>query len=198
VLIGDRWLYYLLMSLDPDFPELFKVEVDFDDEFDRSADNVALYARLIAAVVAREGLKPIDRGGLAGMIDETARLADDAEKLSLQVGTVADVLREADHWAGEAGHDRSPPTTSSARWPSAAAAARVRERMLEAIGRNIMLIDTDGAKSARSTGCRCCSSAAMSFGRPTRITARTRLGTGRVIDIEREVELGGRCIPRAC
>jgi predicted ATP-dependent protease len=29
------------------------------------------------------------------------------------------------------------------------------------------------------------------FGRPTRITARVRMGTGKVVDIEREVELGG-------
>ena len=31
----------------------------------------------------------------------------------------------------------------------------------------------------------------FSFGHPTRITARTRLGKGQVVDIQREVELGG-------
>src|SRR5690606_37983149 len=106
VLIGDRMTYYLLLQLDPDFGELFKVEVDFDDDFARTPEHVSLYARLLTALAAREGLKPVDNSGLARMIDETARLAEDAEKLSLQVGIVADILREADFWAGEAGHDR--------------------------------------------------------------------------------------------
>ncbi|MBM3530357.1 MAG: hypothetical protein FJX62_19925 [Alphaproteobacteria bacterium] len=192
VLIGDRWLYYLLMSLDPDFAELFKVEVDFDDEFDRSADNIALYARLIAAIAGREKLKPVDRGGLASMIDETARLADDAEKLSLQVGTVSDVLREADHWAGEAGRDRiAAADIERAVAERRRRSSRVRERSQEAIGRNIVLIDTEGAKIGQVNGLSVLQLGTTSFGRPTRITARTRLGTGRVIDIEREVELGG-------
>ena len=192
VLIGDRWLYYLLMALDPDFPELFKVEVDFDDEFDRTDANAALYAQLIAAVASREGLKPVDRSGLACMIDEAARLADDAEKLSLQIGIVADVLREADHWAGEAGH-----TTIAAGDITRAVderrrrSARVRERMQEAIGRNIVLIDTEGVSVGQVNGLSVLQLGTQRFGRPTRITARTRLGSGRVIDIEREVELGG-------
>src|SRR6266446_8167384 len=38
----------------------------------------------------------------------------------------------------------------------------------------------------------------LSFGNPTRITARIRLGRGEVVDIEREVALGGSAAFRGC
>jgi predicted ATP-dependent protease len=126
------------------------------------------------------------------MIDETARLAEDAERLSLRVGTVSDILREADHWADEAGRDRiGVEDIRRAVGERHRRSARVRERALEAIHRDIMLIDTDGAAVGQINGLSVLQLGNHSFGRPTRITARTRLGAGRVIDIEREVELGG-------
>jgi len=42
-------------------------------------------------------------GAVARAIEHSARLADDSAKLSMQIGYLADVLREADYWAGEAG-----------------------------------------------------------------------------------------------
>ncbi len=41
VLFGERHWYYLLYAYDPDFAELFKVAVDFDDEVPRTHDNQA-------------------------------------------------------------------------------------------------------------------------------------------------------------
>ena len=192
VLIGDRSLYYILTMLDPDFPELFKVEVDFDDEFDRTDKNIAAYAQLISAIAAREEIKPIDRSALARLIDEIARLAEDAEKLSLQVGTVIDILREADHWASVAGRMQiAAEDVARAISERRRRSARARERAHEAINRNIVLIDIAGAVVGQVNGLSILQLGMHNFGRPTRITARARLGTGRVIDIEREVELGG-------
>jgi len=192
VLIGDRWLYYTLMAIDPDFTELFKVEVDFDDEFDRTPDNTRLYARAIEAQVARDKLRPIDDAGLARMVDEASRLADDAEKLSLRVGVVADILREADHWAGEAGHDRiGGDDVARAVAERRRRSERIVQRVQESITRDIILVATDGAAVGQINGLSVSQIGAQSFGRPARITARTRLGSGKVIDIEREVALGG-------
>ncbi|MGH6719134.1 MAG: AAA family ATPase, partial [Alphaproteobacteria bacterium] len=56
--IGDRLLYYLLAELDPDFPDLFKIAADFDDRIVRDAATGLLYARLIAGIARRHGLKP--------------------------------------------------------------------------------------------------------------------------------------------
>ena len=69
---------------------------------------------------------------------------------------------------------------------------RLRDRAQETIEREIVLVDTDGAKVGQINGLsRAVSSAIFAFGRPSRITARVRMGAGRVTDIEREVKLGG-------
>jgi predicted ATP-dependent protease len=171
--------------------ELFKVQADFSEVLDRSG-NQAIYAGLINRIAEREALRPITRPGLARMLDESARLAEDSERLSLRVGMVADILREADHWAGEAGAqaiDESHIARAVAERRHRA--DRIRERSLEAITRDIILIDTDGGQVGAVNGLAVTLFGNIAFGRPSRITARARMGTGRVIDIEREVELGG-------
>jgi predicted ATP-dependent protease len=70
-------------------------------------------------------------------------------------------------------------------------ADRIRERMQEAIQRDIVLIDTEGESVGQVNGLSVIMLGNFSFGRPSRITARVRLGKGDVLDIEREVELGG-------
>jgi predicted ATP-dependent protease len=70
-------------------------------------------------------------------------------------------------------------------------ADRIRERMQEAIQRDIVLIDTEGERVGQVNGLSVLMLGNFSFGRPSRITARVRLGKGDVLDIEREVELGG-------
>ena len=178
VLFGDRWLYYLLMSLDPDFAELFKVEVDFDDEFERTGVNVNLYAQLITAIGAREALRPIDRVALARTIDETSRIAEDSEKLSLQISVVTDILREADHWAAQAGRDRIvaadvDKSVDERRRRS----ARISREIARGVTRNIIRVDDRrrrGGPDQRPFGLQL---GGLSFGRPSRITARTRLGS---------------------
>ncbi len=192
VLIGERILYYLLSTLDPDFAELFKVEVDFDEELPRSAENVELYARLIASIASRERLQPFNASGVARVIEETARLAGDAERLSLKIGQLADLLREADFWAAEA----KRKTIAAADVDRAVAeqihrADRIRERSHEAIERGTVLIDTEGIATGQVNGLSVISLGSFSFGRPSRITVRVRVGSGKVIDIERETKLGG-------
>jgi predicted ATP-dependent protease len=39
VLVGERLLYYLLYAHDPEFAELFKVVVDFDEDLPRAPEN---------------------------------------------------------------------------------------------------------------------------------------------------------------
>ncbi len=63
--------------------------------------------------------------------------------------------------------------------------------MREAIRRGSLLIDLAGARVEQLNGLSVVQLAGMAFGWPSRITASVRLGAGKVIDIEREVELGG-------
>ena len=192
VLIGERVLYYLLSTLDPDFSELFKVEVDFREELPRSAENLAIYARLIATISKRANLLPLDAAGVARVIEETSRLADDAERLSLKVGQLEDLLGEADYWARNTGRQQiSDMDVDRAVKEQVHRADRIRELSHEAIERGTLLVDTDGEAVGQINGLSVMSLGKFSFGRPTRITARARMGSGKVVDIERETKLGG-------
>ena len=192
VIIGEPMLYYMLTQQDPEFGELFKVAADFEDRVEHSEDNAVLYARLIAGLARDAELKPLDRGAVARVIEHGARLAGDAERLSVRVESVADLLREADYWCGEEGKavidadDIQQAIDAQVR-----RANRMQERMEEEVTRGTILIDTDGAEVGQVNGLSVLQMGSFAFGKPTRITARVRLGKGEVIDIEREVELGG-------
>jgi predicted ATP-dependent protease len=192
VLIGDPLLYALLYELDPDFADLFKVPVDFGPDMDRTEEATGAFARLIATQARSDGLRPLDAAAVARVIDHAARRAEDAEKLSLHRRDLADLLREADWWAGEASADTID--ADHVRHAIDAAihrADRRRERAQEAIRRDILRIETAGAAVGQVNGLSVARLGGFSFGRPTRISARVRLGGGKVVDIEREVELGG-------
>ena len=192
ILFGDPQLFYLLNQHEPDFGRLFKVQADFDASIDRSEAHHGDYARVITSIVTEHKLKPVEAGGVARLIEEGSRLAEDSQKLSIEIGRIVDIVSEADYWAGEAG--RKIITAEDVRRAIEEAeqrADRVRDKAQESIARRIVLIDTAGAKVGQINGLSVLSLGNFGFGRPSRITARVRMGTGRVTDIEREVELGG-------
>lgn len=192
VLIGDRRLHALLVMLDPDFADLFKLQADFEESVARDDDTNTLYARLIGAYARREGLRPITAGGVARVIDEAARRAEDNTRLSLRLGQIGDLLKEAAHYAGtrDAPHVEAEDIDRASRAQDRRA-GRIRDRMQEAIARRTVLIDTGGAKVGQINGLSVIGLGNYSFGRPSRITARVRMGAGKLVDIEREVDLGG-------
>ena len=192
VIVGTREVYYLLSSLDPEFSDLFKVAADFDDDMPRDGTAVLAYARMIATIGRREGLKTLDRDAVGRLIEHAARLADDGHKLTTRMGDIADVMREADYWAGKAKRDLiGAEDVQTAIDQQIRRADRVREKSLEIIDNGIVMIDTAGSKTGQINGLSVLSLPNLSFGKPSRITARVRLGRGEVIDIERRVELGG-------
>lgn len=192
VLFGERILYYLLCEYDPDFPELFKVAADFEEEIDRSADSHQLYARLVATLAKREKLLSFDRGAVSRVIEHASRSADDAEKLSTHMRGLADLLREADFFAREAQGDQvAAHHVQQAIDARIRRADRLRKKINEEILRGTLLIDTDGERVGQVNGLVVIDLGNFMFGHPTRITATTRVGEGELIDIEREVELSG-------
>jgi predicted ATP-dependent protease len=191
VLFGDRLLYYLLHEYDPDFRELFKVQADFSDRLPRCAEGIDFYARFIATVCRREGLVAFDRTAVARVVDHGARLGEDSEKLSAHLQELADLLREADYWAhaggkAVAGRDEVERAIAA----RIARADRLRDEVHEAILRDILVIDTD-PRVGQVNGLSVLRLGDFEFAEPTRITATVRLGEGDVVDIQREVEMGG-------
>jgi len=189
VLFGDRSLYYLLSALDPDFAQHFKVLADFDDDTDRSPAGEVMLARMIGTIAAQEGLKPLERDAVARVIEHAARIADDAAKLTLLDEKLRDLLAEASHWAGGAQVTRGD--VDKAIEQQRRRAGRVQERSREMILRDIALIETAGSRVGQLNGLSVLSLGDHNFGRPSRITCRVRPGGGKIVDIEREVELGG-------
>ena len=192
VLVGGADVYYLLHALDPDFPELFKVPVDFEERIDRSSHNTILMARLIATAVRREKLKPFSRTGMARVIEQASRLVEDLQKLSVHMRSLNDLLVEADHFATKAGAELveaehvQQAINAQLRWLD-----RIPQRLREEILRGTHRIETTGKVVGQINGLSVFALGARSFGRPSRISARVSLGRGEVTDIEREVELGG-------
>lgn len=192
ILVGDRFLHALLMMVDPDFGDLFKVQADFEEIVERSDETLFRMAGLLRHFARRESLLPPSDEALAGLLDEATRIAEDSRKLSLRLGPLTDVLREAEHYArADAGAEVRADHVSRAVEARDRRASRVRDRMQEAIARRTIMIDTEGRKVGQINGLSVIERGGFRFGRPSRITARVRMGTGKLIDIEREVDLGG-------
>ena len=191
VLLGDRLLYHLLSAYDPEFQAHFKVAADFEDAMPR-AENELQYARLVATLARADGLRPFSRPAVARAIERASRLAEDAEKLTACVQRIEDLLREADACAAAAGRDRvEREDVQAAVDGQIRRQGRAREMLLEQIARGTRLIDTAGENVGQVNGLSVVQLGQFAFGTPSRITARVRLGKGEVVDIEREVELGG-------
>jgi lon-related putative ATP-dependent protease len=191
-LFGDRLLYYLLHQLDPDFADLFKVAADFSEQMDRDPENQKLYAQLIATLIEREELPDFDRAAVGRVIERSARMVGDAEKMTAHMRALTDLLSEAAYWMKQNGRDVvSEADVQEAIDQQIHRVDRVRERIQENILRDTLLIDTEGAEVGQINGLAVLALGDYMFGRPNRITARVRLGKGQVVDIEREVDLGG-------
>jgi len=192
VLVGERALYYLLCEYDAEFQDLFKVAADFDELMDRDADSHSRYASYLATFARREKLRSLDAGAVARLIEHGSRMVEDTEKVSARFGKIADCVREADYWAGQAGHDRiSAEDVQRGLDAREERHSRIREHLLESTLRGVLMISTDGATVGQVNGLSVMVLGEHSFGHPTRITARVRLGKGEVVDIQREVKLGG-------
>ncbi|PWW82283.1 ATP-dependent protease [Prosthecochloris marina] len=192
ILLGERWLYYLLSARDPDFNELFKVAADFDDEMERNQDNHLSYAGFISSIVNREKLKHLDRHAVARMIEYGSRLSGDSDKLSTHIQSITDLVNESDYYATENNHDLiTRDDVQQAIDARRYRAGRIPGKIQDAILQNTILIDTESEKVGQINGLSVYMLGNQSFGKPSRITTRIKMGKGEVIDIEREVEMGG-------
>ncbi|ATE58971.1 Lon protease family protein [Thauera sinica] len=192
VLVGERLIYYLLCQYDTEFPLLFKINADMESEIERSPDNTAAYARLVATLARRDGLRPLSAAAVGRTIEHAARLASDAQRLTTQTLPLSDLMREADHFAAKA-----EATRIEERHVEAALDARrrrndrIRERYVDSILRGQLLVATDGGHVGQINGLAVVLLGESTFAHPVRITATVRVGEGEVVDIEREVKLGG-------
>ena len=191
-LIGDRLLYYLLLQYDPEFDELFKVQADFETEIEWNKSNQDLYAKLITSIINEEKTNTFTNSAVARIIEQSARISSDSERLNTRLQDLHELVVESDYWAKQNAHDQvTDSDVQKAIDAQIKRADRLREKVQESILREINLISTEGEEIGQINGLSVFSLGSFMFGKPTRITAQISLGKGQVVDIEREVEMGG-------
>jgi ATP-dependent Lon protease len=193
LLIGDPQVYEILYSADEEFQKLFKVRSDFDWEMPLEPDSIQQYATLMKTLCQRECLRPFDSSGVAAVVEYGVRLAGRTNKLSTRFNVIADLLKEADYWA----------VKDSAKFVQARhvekaideridRASLVEEKIQNMIDQGLILIDTAGAAVGQVNGLAVYDTGELTFGKPSRITARVGVGGAGIINIERESQMSGR------
>ena len=192
VLIGDSNTYRVLFAYDPEFRELFKVKADFDYTMAKTEDNIHNYTGFLSALVRKEKLHHVDATAIARLIEHGCRLANDQSKLSAQFGLVADVVREAEFYALQSNSKHiTAEHIETAIDAKVYRSNLIQERLREYIQRNVIFISTDGTAVGQINGLSVIDVGDFEFGTPSRITVAVGLGREGVIDVQREVNMGG-------
>ena len=193
IMIGDPYLYRTLASVDPDFRETFKVKADFNFEIDRTQENITAFACFISDYCNRDGLRHFDAEAVARIIEQGARQVEDQNKLSTRFSDMVDLLIEANYWA-----EKDKAELVSGKHVERAILEKtfrlnlVEKRLQELIAEGTVLVDVDGAAIGQVNGLAVYQMGDFSFGKPSRITAKTFMGRGGITNIERESKLSGK------
>jgi lon-related putative ATP-dependent protease len=193
ILIGDAMLYQLLSMYDEEFWELFRVKADFNFEVDKTKENMLAFAAFISGCCEDCEIKHFDPSGVAKMMEFASRMVADQERLSSRFAQLKELVLEAEYWASKSG-----ASLVAAQHVEKAIGEKLfrhnllDERIRDLIERGTIMIDVDGAVVGQVNGLSIYSLGDITFGKPSRITAKTFLGRSGVINIERESQLSGR------
>jgi lon-related putative ATP-dependent protease len=198
VLLGTPNIYYLLYNLDPDYSELFKVKADFDSRMDRTPENVKKYSHFIADCQKSEKLLAFDRSGVAKLVEYGSRLADHQDKLTTRLSTLSDVMREANYWAKkDSANFVRGEHVKRAIDEGVFRANRIEEHLREATLEDVLIINSSGEKVGEVNGLAVLDLGDYSFGKASRISARTHTGKAGIVNIERETKMSGKIHEKA-
>ena len=198
ILVGNPYLYYLLYNLDEEYRELFKVKADFDSRMGRTEGNINKYASFVTTLCREEKLLPFDRAGVAKVVEFGSRLAEHQNKLSSRFSDIADILREASYWASKSNSNIvSDGHVYKAMDERIFRTNRIEERLREMILEGTIIVDTKGEKVGQINGLAVLDLGDYSFGKPSRITAKTYTGKAGVVNIERETKMSGKIHEKA-
>jgi lon-related putative ATP-dependent protease len=192
IMVGDPYVYYLLLAQDDDFSMIFKIKSDFDPVMKNDRANIDGYASFVKKVTDEEKLLPFANTAVAALVEHGVREGKSQKKISSRLADVADLIREAAYWAKTDGkqavegvHVRRAIDEKIKRLDMVH--DKIKERMKE----GVLMIDTGGAQVGQVNGLAVYALGNFSFGAPSRITAVTSLGRAGIINIEREAKLSG-------
>jgi lon-related putative ATP-dependent protease len=193
VVTGDPYLYELLYIYDDRFKQMFKIKAHLDDQADRSKANIRQCVRCMARFCEEQELKHVDRTGIARLMEYSLELTGNKEKMTLRLGMIADIMKEANYWAEQekakyvgAAHVEKALEKKRHR------ASLVEERVQELVKKDIFWVETKGHKVGQINGLSILQTGDHFFGKPGRITANISMGKEGVITIDRQSRLSGK------
>lgn len=193
ILVGGYEPFKILQSADSQFNKIFKVRADFDYETELTDENVYNYARFIARICKQEALLSFSPDGVWAVIEYGSRMVSDQGKLSLRFGHIFGILKEADYWA-----KKDKALVVSERYViKAVSQHRFRhnlyeEKVMDEFDDQSVLIDVKGKKTGQVNALAVYDMGEIAFGRPTRITAESYMGTPGIVNVEHESDLSGQ------
>ncbi len=191
IILGNKE-YYESLGGDDDFIKLFHVFVDFETTIERTDEHIQLFTSYLARIIKKRKLGAFHRDAIAQIIDQCIRLTGDSRKISLQRSSIVELLEEARYWANV--HKRevvSKEDVENAILAKTNRIDKIRKEYYEDIYSDFILINVEGEAVGQINGLSVIEVPNFSFGLPTKITATTRSGKESMIDIQREVHLGG-------
>ena len=198
ILTGTPFLYYILYNYDDEYRELFKVKAEFDTRMPRNEENINKYAQFITLCQKEEELLPFHRSAVAKIVEYGSRLAEHQEKLSTKFSSIADIVRESHFWAKKDGNNLvKGEHVVKALEQRVYRSASIEEKLRELILEDVLIVETSGNKVGQINGLAVIDLGDYSFGKPSRITARTYLGKAGIVNIERETKMSGKIHEKA-
>lgn len=192
VLLGRAIHFYALQEIDSQFSRLFKVQVEFEVELERTEEHELVLAKQLENEIKDWDDLPVSVSAYERLIEYASRLAESESRLYTNKAILRDVLAEANAFARA--NDETEITRSTIE-------ATILQRdfhtgLMEdyfhrAIIEEQVLISVTGSHVGQVNGLTVLTVGRQSFGQPVRITAQASSGDEGVVDIEREVEMAG-------
>lgn len=192
IMVGDPYIYHLLLVQDDDFPMIFKIKSDFDSVMEKNSDHILKYASFVKKISDDESLTPFKPTAVSEVVEFGIREARSQKKMTTRLSEVADIVRESAYWAGIDGADAVDAThVRKALTERENRVNMTHDKIRERISEGVLMIETEGSREGQVNGLAVYSLGAHMFGAPSKITAVTSLGRAGIIDIEREAKLSG-------
>lgn len=192
IMVGNNYIYSVLSAYEDDFNKIFKIKADFDYEMQRTEQALTEYAMIVKKLIEEEKLLEFDKSAISKIIEHGARYAGEKNKLTTRFAYIADLTREANFWAQDIGEKMVRDVHVVQAYDSARDRHGLYESKLsQMIENGTILIDTEGSRIGTVNGLSVYESGQYAFGKPSRITASVALGSGNIINVERESGLSG-------
>ncbi len=189
VLVADPDLIIQLQELDPEFGRLFKIRADFADDMSIE-EGLQVYPGVTSWLAANRGLPRCSRSAVAFLMHYGARLAEDQNRLTTNLGLLSDLITEATSLA-QGSDELTDEHLKAAVKLMRDRQGQLRDRLLDMHRYGHIRVELTGAHVGQINGLAVISDGFQSVGRPCRVTAVTYAGEQGPLNIEREVEMSG-------